>query len=132
MHRSPLVPELSVRDLQHSRRFYVDGIGFTVAYARSAPDFLYLDLNGAQLMLEEDHDDGWMTGSDAAARGTGMNLQIEVPDIERSVAGLTSLRVQAFRPLATVTYETVDGPLTQREYLAQDPDGYLIRLIQRQ
>lgn len=131
MKRSHLVPELTVRDLRESRRFYVDGIGFSVAYARSVPAFAYLDLDGAQLMLEEDHPEGWRTGPSDIPNGVGMNLQIEVPDINASERRLVALGVSAFRPLATTTYDTADGALTQREYLVQDPDGYLIRLVQR-
>ncbi len=55
MRWNPLVPELSVNDIVESLDFYVKGIGFTVLFTRDEPLFAYLDLNGAQLMLEEDH-----------------------------------------------------------------------------
>lgn len=43
MERNLLVPELSVRDLAASLDFYVDGVGFAVAYTRSDPAFAYPD-----------------------------------------------------------------------------------------
>jgi hypothetical protein len=33
-----------------------------VRYARTNPDFAYIDCGGAQLMLETRHEDGWDTG----------------------------------------------------------------------
>ncbi|MEJ5913150.1 tetratricopeptide repeat protein [Pseudokineococcus sp. 1T1Z-3] len=59
---NPLVPELLVHDLAASQRFYVDVIGFGVRYERPDPPFAYLDLAGAKLMLEQDHDRAWHTG----------------------------------------------------------------------
>ena len=48
-----LVPELDVADLDASRRFYVEMIGFRVLYERAAERSVYLDQDGAQIMLEE-------------------------------------------------------------------------------
>lgn len=102
-----------------------------MAYSRDDPPFAYLDLRGAQLMLEQDHHDSWTTGDSTGPRGRGMNLQIEVPDVRAAVRRLTDQGVSAFRELTTTTYDTAEGPLTQSELLAEDPDGYLIRLVQR-
>ncbi|MFT2816140.1 VOC family protein [Leifsonia sp. A12D58] len=131
MERNLLVPELSVRDLAASLDFYVHGVGFAVAYTRSDPAFAYLDLRGAQLMLEEDHEEAWTTGSLDGPRGAGFNLQIEIPDVLAASNRLTGMGVSPFREVTESTYDTAEGPWTQLEYLAQDPDGYLIRLVQR-
>lgn len=131
MKSNPLVPELSVRNLATSLNFYVRGVGFSVAYTRSDPPFAYLDLDGAQLMLEEDHKDAWVTGSLDGPRGAGFNLQIEIRDVHAASDRLADLGVSPFRELTESRYDTADGPWVQLEYLAQDPDGYLIRLVQR-
>ncbi|WP_104163209.1 VOC family protein [Cryobacterium sp. N22] len=131
MKNNPLVPELSVRDLATSLNFYVRGVGFSVAYTRSDPSFAYLDLHGAQLMLEEDHQEAWVTGSLDGSRGAGVNLQIEILDVHAASDRLAGLGVRPFRELTESSYDTADGPWVQLEYLAQDPDGYLIRLVQR-
>ncbi|WP_244876993.1 VOC family protein [Acidocella facilis] len=76
-----LVPELVVSDLQASLRFWRDLIGFSVAYDRPEDGFAYLDLDGAQVMLEQ-RDPGerqWVTGPLEAPLGRGINFQIEVP-----------------------------------------------------
>ncbi len=48
-----LVPELLCSDLRTSLSFFVGLIGFTVLYDRPEERFAYLDLEGAELMLEE-------------------------------------------------------------------------------
>ncbi len=48
-----LVPELVVADLEASLRFWRGLIGFSVAYDRPEAGFAYLDLDGAQIMLEQ-------------------------------------------------------------------------------
>jgi catechol 2,3-dioxygenase-like lactoylglutathione lyase family enzyme len=46
-----LVPELMCRDPAASRAFYVDLVGFSIRYERPESDFVFLDLEGAQIML---------------------------------------------------------------------------------
>ena len=81
-------------------------------------------------MLQQDHATGWVTGALDVPRGRGMNLQVEVPDVgtvrERVLAAGQAL----FRDLADRTYAVGDGVERQRELLVQDPDGYLLRLVQ--
>ena len=48
-----VVPELLVADLDHSLRFWCDLCGFQVAFDRPEDRFAYLDLDGAQIMLEQ-------------------------------------------------------------------------------
>ena len=127
---NPLVPELSVTDFTAAVRFYTEGVGFAVLFTREDPDFAYLDLDGAQLMLEADHDEAWVTGDLAAPRGRGVNFQLEVPDVRAARDRLTALGFTAFRELQESWYETATGPEGQLEYLVQDPDGYLIRLVE--
>ncbi|CAH2806526.1 MAG: hypothetical protein CBARDCOR_6352 [uncultured Caballeronia sp.] len=48
-----LVPELLITDINASLRFWRDLCGFAVAYHRLDEGFVYLDRDGAQVMLEE-------------------------------------------------------------------------------
>ena len=48
-----LTPELDVADLDCSLAFYVDVIGFQVLFDRTEERFVFLDLDGVHLMLEE-------------------------------------------------------------------------------
>ena len=106
MRWNPLVPELSVNDIVESLDFYVKGIGFTVLFTRDEPLFAYLDLNGAQLMLEEDHPETWFTARVRSPRGRGLNLQIEVPDVNAVRSRLMDQGIRPFRELREIWYQT--------------------------
>lgn len=80
---SPLVPDLTVARLADSLRFY-ESAGFTVRFRREDPPFAYIELGGAQLMLEEETDDRWDVGALERRLGRGVNFQIEVDDVERT------------------------------------------------
>ncbi len=62
-----------------------------------------------------------------------MKLQIEVPDVGAVRSRLAALGVRPFRDLRQIWYEmgarggTLEG---QTEFVVQDPDGYLIRLVE--
>ena len=53
MDYQPVIPEFVVSDLEQSRHFYCDLLGFSVEYERPEEKFLFLSLEDCQLMLEE-------------------------------------------------------------------------------
>lgn len=130
MNWNPLVPELSVTDFQASLHFYTEGVGFSITYQRTDPHFAYLDLSGAQLMIEADHEAGWHTGVLDRPRGRGLNLQIEIPDVRSTRIRLLAQGVTVFREVRESWYDTNEGREGQLEFLVLDPDGYLIRLVE--
>lgn len=130
---SKLVPELVVRNLNASLKFWVDILGFGVAYSRPEEKFVYLNLDGTQLMLEElDGITGqWLTAPLEPPFGRGINFQIEVPAVlpileQVSLAGYT-----LFRECQDSWYPAGTEMIGQREFVVQDPDGYLVRFIER-
>ena len=66
-----VVPELLVTNFNASRRFYVGLLGFAVLYDRPEKKFAYLDLDGAQIMIEET-DEPWLTGAMEKPYGRGI------------------------------------------------------------
>jgi catechol 2,3-dioxygenase-like lactoylglutathione lyase family enzyme len=124
-----MVPELMVTDFAKSLRFYVGVVGFTVMFQRTDPEFAYLELNGAQLMLEEDHETAWHVAEMVSPRGRGINLQIDVPSVADVQMRMSSSGISAFRPINESWYSTSEGEVGQLELLLQDPDGYLLRLV---
>lgn len=56
-----LVPELDVFDLEQSRKFWCGMLGFRIAYQRPESRFMYLELQGAQVMLAQ-RNGNWETG----------------------------------------------------------------------
>ncbi|MBI6550286.1 bleomycin resistance protein [Xenorhabdus lircayensis] len=125
-----MVPELTVTDLSASLDFYQRILGFEVLIRREEPDFAYLGLGEAQLMLEAFHDSGWNTGELIKPLGRGINLQIEVDDVTPILTNLKINGIGLYRPLKDNYYCIGDTPVCQREFLVQDPDGYLLRFSQ--
>ena len=127
---NPLVPELTAKDLEASLRFY-RAAGFSVRFRRDDPPFAYLELGHAQIMLEEEHAGGWNIEPLDRPLGRGINFQIEVSDAQSTYAALVGTGFALFRELKESWYavsETMEEG--QREFLAQDPDGYLMRFVQ--
>lgn len=125
-----MVPELSVSSLARSLPFYTELLGFTLAFRRDDPPFAYLDLDGAQLMLEELHDGTWLTGELQPPLGRGVNFQIEVASVQPILERLAAADVSLFREPRENWYATGDAEEGQREFLVQDPDGYVLRFCE--
>ncbi|WP_110994759.1 bleomycin resistance protein [Pseudomonas sichuanensis] len=131
LKRNSLVPELIVSDLEASLGFWVSLLGFDIAYQRPEQRFAYLDLTGSQVMLEQlDPDDNWLTGPMEKPLGRGMHLQIDVVAVEPLIERLEQQRWPLFRPCEEVWYRVAEAEVGLRQFLVQDPDGYLLRLAQ--
>ncbi len=129
---APLVPELLVRDLAASRRFYCDLLGFQVLYERPEDDFVYLEIAGAQIMLEqfEEGEDFWITGPMTPPFGRGINFEIGVPALAPLLGSLKAADWPLFRPAEERWYRRDNLQVGQRQFLVQDPDGYLLRFAE--
>ncbi|OZT86176.1 hypothetical protein CIK04_03395 [Vibrio sp. 03_296] len=127
---NPMVPELSVSDFAKSLNFYCEMLGFKVRSQRESPDFVYLELEQVQIMLEQIHDNAWVTGSLETPLGRGVNFQIELSDIAPVYERLESAGVSLFKEQKDTWYDVGDSLSGQREFLVQDPDGYLLRFSQ--
>lgn len=124
-----LVPELTCSDLEASLRFWCGALGFTKRFERPEDRFAYLELGAAQVMLEE-RNGGWETGRLEQPFGRGINLQIEVGDVEDLHQRLVDGGVELFRTLQRTIYREDDELHIAVEFLVQDPDGYLLRFVQ--
>jgi catechol 2,3-dioxygenase-like lactoylglutathione lyase family enzyme len=124
-----LVPELSVSNLPRSRAFYIDTLGFIVEYERPANKFMYLSLQGAQIMIEEINGH-WATGELEHPYGRGINFQFTVENVNSLIESLKASGISLFRPLTESWYRGGDTLYGQKEFLVQDPDGYLLRFAQ--
>jgi len=122
-----LVPELSVSDFDVSLKFYVEVLEFSVLFER--PSFAYLEREGAQLMIES-AEGAWLTGELAAPFGRGINLQIECEHSTAFRDRLVERGVPLWRDLQDAWRQTGDEMSGAREFLVQDPDGYLLRFAE--
>ena len=131
MKWNKMVPEITVTNFEKSFFFYTKVLGFKVVHKRENPKFVYLDLNDAQIMLEEYHEQGWYTADLKTPFGRGLNFQIEVDNLDRVHESVLKNGINLFRPLKETWYTVANGKKEgQREFLIQDPDGYLLRFSQ--
>jgi lactoylglutathione lyase len=130
---SRLVPELICSDLARSRSFYCDVLGFGVRYERPDERFVYLEREGAELMLEQPltRDRLFPVAELVAPFGRGVNLQIEVHDVNAVHADVLAAGFDVFLPLEERRYERDDDAVVVRQFAVQDPDGYLLRFSQQ-
>jgi catechol 2,3-dioxygenase-like lactoylglutathione lyase family enzyme len=128
---APLVPELLVSNLPRSIAFWCGHVGFSVAYERPEEGFAYLVLNGAQIMLEQQNDASrnWLTGPLEQPLGRGINFQIEASDLLKIRQSLKLAAWPLFMDLEEKWYRVSDHERGQAQFLVQDPDGYLLRLV---
>jgi catechol 2,3-dioxygenase-like lactoylglutathione lyase family enzyme len=125
------VPELACADIERSLHFYVDVLGFRVMYARPEERFAYLEREGAELMLDQlNVGRSWTTAEMTHPFGRGMNLQIEVSDVDALHAAVVAAGAPIFLPMEERWYRMDDVLTGQRQFIVQDPDGYLLRLAQ--
>ena len=129
MKWNALVPELIVTDLEKSYYFWVNILGFSVKYQRTEEKFLYLERNGAQFMLEELQDDQWVTGELNYPLGRGINFQLEVKQLDDILNRLHKAQWSIFSGLEERWYRAENVEHGQKQFLVQDPDGYLLRII---
>lgn len=127
-----LVPELLVSDLDASLRFWCGLCGFAVAYERPEDRFAYLDRAGRQVMLEEVMAPGrrWVTAPLERPFGRGINLQVDVEDVTPILAALDAAGWPLFLSPEEVWYRAGSQEVGVRQFLVQDPDGYLLRFSQ--
>ncbi|MDR0246246.1 MAG: VOC family protein [Burkholderia sp.] len=130
MEWAALVPELICSNLAGSVRFYRDVLGFRIRFERPEDGFAYLEIGGAQLMLEQQSPESWLTGPLTPPFGRGINLQIEVDSLDPILGRIRAAGVALFVEPRTSWYREDDIEHGQIEMLVQDPDGYLLRLVE--
>ncbi len=129
---NPLVPELIVSDLPRSLAFYCGVIGFKIEYDRPEEHFALLSFGGSQLMLEQDwqSESPWRVGPLEPPYGRGINLSIECADASALVALLEVSGHGIRKPIEECWYRQGGMLVGQRNFLVQDPDGYLLRFAE--
>lgn len=122
-----LIPELSVSNIENSKQFYLS-LGFSVLYERVEDKFCFLELDGCQLMIEETNDN-WNTGKLEYPYGRGMNISMEVKDIDSIYYKVKEKAYPIFRDMQVDKYQVDDKVYFDKEFLIRDLDGYLLRFV---
>ena len=116
-------------NLAEGLRFWCAVLGFEIAHQRPVHGFVYLERGGAQVMLELGHGI-WETGPLARPLGRGINLMIYVESLDPLLDALAAANWPLFKSPEESRYRMGEQQITQREFLVQDPDGYLLRFAQ--
>ena len=128
MKFNKLIPELSVTNIDKSKEFYLT-LGFKIMYERKEDKFVFLELEGNQLMIEEINDN-WNTGELEYPFGRGINISMTVSDIDNYYQDLVNKNISFFKDIMTNEYDVNGKTYLDKEFLIQDPDGYLLRFFQ--
>lgn len=124
-----LIPELSVTDIEASRRFYVDILGFVICYERPEDRFIFIEYESNQLMLEQINGN-WNTGALEYPFGRGINFEMTVSDVGLLYDRVLVNGIKPFVEMERKTYKCGEESVAQRQFLVQDPDGYLLRFVE--
>jgi catechol 2,3-dioxygenase-like lactoylglutathione lyase family enzyme len=124
-----LVPELDVSDLDKSLPFYVGILGFTVRFHRPEERFVYLEREGAHLMLEEALGPGrrFRTAELLQPYGRGVNLQIRASDVIALHDNVLLAGLSLVVDLEERWYRKNGIERGNQQFVVADPDGYLLR-----
>ena len=125
MNFNKLIPELSVTNIDKSKEFYLK-LGFKIMYERKEDKFAFLELEGNQLMIEEINDN-WNTGKLEYPFGRGVNISMTINDIDKYYQELVNKNISFFKDIMTNEYDVNGKTYLDKEFLIQDPDGYLLR-----
>ena len=125
-----LVPELVCSNLERSLHFYTEVLGFSVLYARPEERFAYLDREGAQIMIEQPTGRALVAGELTYPYGRGINLQIEVSDVESLYSQAKAAGSVMYLHLEDKWYRRDQTLLGNRQFVVHDPEGYLLRFFE--
>ncbi len=127
-----LTPELKVFSFKESLNFYTNLAGFEILYDRPEEDFAMLGINGARIMIEglTDKTRAWKVGDLERPLGRGMHFQIEIPDVKDLYQRFINAKWPIFVDMEERWYRKKDKKVGNKQFLVQDPDGYLLRFFQ--
>lgn len=125
MNYNAVIPEFMVSNIEQSRSFYCDLLGFTIEYQRLEEKFLFLSLEDCQLMLEEGTKDE--LAELTYPFGRGVNISFGIEDVPRLYQKLLEAHYPIHCPLTKRKFRVDDHYIYPHEFAVLDPDGYFLR-----
>lgn len=132
MEKSAITPELKVFNFQESLKFYKGLAGFEVLYDRPENNFAMLGINGSRLMIEElsEKSRAFNVGALERPLGRGMHFQIRVNNVQDLYNNFKNNNYPIFLEMEEKWYRVKDQEVGNKQFLVQDPDGYLLRFFE--
>lgn len=126
MKYNDLIPEFIVSNIEKSKYFYVNLLGFKIEYERKEHQFAFLSLNQIQLMIEQGD-------SEALAKytypfGQGVNFTFGVKNVEEIYQRVKEANYPIQKEIEKRSFRVGDEVVTPTEFAVLDPDGYYIRV----
>ncbi len=122
-----IIPELSVTNLENSLKFYKTA-GFKIEYDRPENKFAFISLGEIQFMLQEIAEkDKWNIAPLTYPFGNGINFQLEVYNLDEIYNNFKNSNYKITFDIEENWYRQDNKLLGNKEFLIQDPDGYLLR-----
>ncbi len=126
MNFNSLIPELTVADIERTKEFYVGILHFKIDYERPEDRFVFLSYENIQIMFEQENGH-WNVGELEHPYGRGINFEMTVSDVEDIYKRILDHGIRPFREIKISHYRNGEDDIEQKEFLIQDPDGYLLR-----
>ncbi len=128
-----MTPELICSDIKVSLPFYTKVLGFKIQFQREETGFAMLERQGARLMLDQfvpDSKRKWIAAPLEAPFGRGINLQIETDKVDALYSTVQKAQAPVFLPMEEKWYRCDDIYVGNKQFIVQDPDGYLLRFYE--
>src|SRR5687768_15941073 len=109
---------LAVHDMRASPRFYVEALGFTIAF--EPPGWIFVERDGVMIMLGECPDD--MPATQLGCHSYFAYLRVD--DVDAFHARVKQSGMGSVR-------DVIDQPWCMREFALTTPDGHRIMIGQR-
>lgn len=132
MEWNQMLPEFDVFNFEDSLHFYVDLLGFNIVYDRTEDKFAFLEFKNIQIMIQQINKENnkWGTGKLEYPLGVGINFQIGVTNIDEIYNRLKKSNYKIFAEMEDHWYRKDNILMGCKEFLVQDPNGYLLRFSQ--
>ena len=121
MKYNDLIPELVVSNINISKDFYVNMLGFKIEYEREEDKF-----GNIQLMLEEGSEDE--LSQMEYPFGKGINFTFGVDNIDELYSKFKIKKNLLKRDIEIREFRVNDEIIYTKEFSILDPDGYFIRI----
>ena len=105
--------------------------GYSPSWHPRENKFVFISLNNIQFMLQELSDQNkWEIAELSYPFGNGINFQLEVSNIDNIYNNLVKNNYHITFPIEENWYRQGNRLLGNKEFLIQDPDGYLLRFFE--
>jgi catechol 2,3-dioxygenase-like lactoylglutathione lyase family enzyme len=130
-HWNTLVIEMMVQNYPQSLAWWTSHLHFKIVFERPAQKLALLQHpDGAQIMIYE-RDGDWEVGPMEPPFGRGAVIQVFLADALAAHARFAAADHPFYVALRDKWRDWGDRLGGQREFLVQDPDGYLVMVAQR-